>query len=196
MADPTAARRGTATPLFAGDDGPHVGHDVPAILAARHMGCNGRHVHRREHRRQGARIFSAGFVGYSTAAGAIGSLLSPVVVGFLSDRYFAAQRLLAVMHVGCAVAAWGMYRKPNQVVFFLWLFVYFQCFSPGGGAHEQDRPPAPGQYRRGVSAGPHLRHGGLDQRRACSWVSSGRWATGESIEATRIPLMLGACGSC
>src|SRR3954470_23555218 len=50
-------------------------------------------------------IFSAGFVGYSTAAGAIGSLLSPVLIGFLSDRYFAAQNLLAVLHVGCALAA-------------------------------------------------------------------------------------------
>src|SRR5262245_23453110 len=36
---------------------------------------------------QGERIFSAGFVGYSTAAGAVGSLLSPVLIGFLSDRY-------------------------------------------------------------------------------------------------------------
>ena len=46
---------------------------------------------------QGEKIFSAGFVGYSTAAGAIGSLISPVLVGFLSDRYFAAQRLLALL---------------------------------------------------------------------------------------------------
>ena len=68
---------------------------------------------------EGTRIFSAGFVGYSTAAGAIGSLLSPVVVGFLSDRYFAAQRLLALMHVGCAVAAWGMYDSETQSRFLL-----------------------------------------------------------------------------
>src|SRR5688572_19305539 len=79
---------------------------------------------------QGAGIFSSGFVGYSTAAGAIGSLLSPVVVGFLSDRFFPAQVLLALMHFGCAVAAWGMYGSQTQSAFFLWLLVYFQCFIP------------------------------------------------------------------
>src|SRR4029078_8823480 len=50
---------------------------------------------------EGQQIFSSGFVGYSTAASAIGSLLSPVVVGFLSDRYFAAQHLVAVLHAAC-----------------------------------------------------------------------------------------------
>src|SRR3954452_22300084 len=67
---------------------------------------------------EGEGIFSAGFVGYSTAAGAIGSLLSPVLIGFLSDRYFAAQNLLALLHVGCALAAWGMYASHAQVAFF------------------------------------------------------------------------------
>ena len=63
-------------------------------------------------------------MGYSTAAGAIGSLLSPVVIGFLSDRYFAAQHLLALLHVGCALAAWGMYESQTQTAFFLWLLIY------------------------------------------------------------------------
>src|SRR5689334_25220032 len=56
----------------------------------------------------GSGAFSAGFQGYSTAAGAIGSLLSPILVGFLSDRYFAAQNMLALLHGGCALAALGM----------------------------------------------------------------------------------------
>src|SRR5215212_2393596 len=80
--------------------------------------------------KEGAGIFSAGFIGYSTAAGAIGSLLSPVAFGFLSDRYFAAQYLLALLHVGCALAAWGMYESHTQTAFFLSLLVYFQCFGP------------------------------------------------------------------
>src|SRR6478735_11396676 len=79
---------------------------------------------------EGEGIFSAGFVGYSTAAGAIGSLLSPVVIGFLSDRYFAAQNLLALLHVGCALAAGGMYASHTQIAFFIWLLIYYQCFSP------------------------------------------------------------------
>src|SRR3954454_24113631 len=79
---------------------------------------------------QGEGIFSAGFVGYSTAAGAIGSLVSPLIIGFISDRYLAAQNLLGLMHIGCALAAWGMYATHSQPVFFICLLLYFQCFSP------------------------------------------------------------------
>lgn len=143
---------------------------------------------------QGARIFSAGFVGYSTAAGAMGSLLSPVAVGFLSDRYFSAERLVAVMHVGCAVAAWGMYDSQSQAAFFFWLVVYFQCFVPAatltnkiGLKHLAD---AEAEY-------PLVRIFGT-----LGWIGSGLFvgfiwpiATGESIEAKRLPLMIGACGS-
>src|SRR3972149_4697176 len=143
---------------------------------------------------QGAGIFSAGFVGYSTASCAFGSLLSPVAVGFLSDRYFAAQRLVAVMHVGCALAAWGMYESHTQTAFFFWLVVYFQCFVPAaaltnkiGLRHLAD---VDAEY-------PLVRIFGT-----VGWIGSGLFlgfvwplATGESIEATRIPLMLGACGN-
>src|SRR5262245_31692181 len=79
---------------------------------------------------KGSGAFSAGFQGYSTAAGAIGSLLSPILIGFLSDRYFAAQNMLALLHGGCAVAALGMAQTQSQTAFFLWLLLYYQCFSP------------------------------------------------------------------
>lgn len=144
--------------------------------------------------KQGAGIFSAGFVGYSTAAGAIGSLLSPVIVGFLSDRYFAAQRLVALMHVVCALAAWRMYESQTQTEFFLWLAVYFQCFSPAAALTNKIG----------------LRHLANADREyplvrvfaTVGWISAGLFVgfawprvTGDSIEASRIPLLIGACGS-
>ena len=144
--------------------------------------------------KEGTGIFSAGFVGYSTAAGAIGSLLSPVAIGFLSDRYFAAQYLLALLHVGCALAAWGMYESHSQAAFFMWMLIYYQCFSPAAALTN----------KIGLK---HLANADAEYPlvrifSTIGWITAGlfvgfAWplATGESIEPTRIPLMIGACGS-
>jgi nucleoside transporter len=142
----------------------------------------------------GEGIFSAGFVGYSTAAGAIGSLLSPVLVGFLSDRYFAAQRLLALMHMGCAFAAWGMHESRSQAAFFFWLVLYFQCFSPAAALTNKIGL----KHLADVDAEYPL----IRIFSTVGWISAGLflglvwpWATGDSIDATRTPLMLGTYGS-
>jgi nucleoside transporter len=142
----------------------------------------------------GAGIFSAGFVGYSTSASAIGSLISPVVVGFLSDRYFAAERLVALMHAGCAFAAWGMYQSETQAAFFLSILLYFQCFSPAAALTNKIAL----RHLANVNAEYPL----IRIFSTVGWISAGLflglawpWATGESIEATRTPLMLGSCGS-
>ena len=143
---------------------------------------------------QGTGIFSSGFAGYSTAAGAIGSLLSPVLIGYLSDRFFSAERLVAVMHVGCAVAAWGMYESQTQAAFFLWLLAYFQCFTP---AATLTNKIALKQLANADAEYPLVRISGT-----AGWIVAGlfvgfAWptATGASIEATRVPLIIGACGS-
>jgi nucleoside transporter len=143
---------------------------------------------------QGRAIFSAGFVGYSTAAGALGSLVSPVIIGFLSDRYFAAQRLLAVMHFVCAFAAWGMYESGNQFTFFCCLLLYFQCFSPAAALTNKI---ALRHLANSDTEYPLIRISST-----VGWISAGLlvglawpWATGESIEPTRTPLILGAFGS-
>jgi nucleoside transporter len=143
---------------------------------------------------QGAGLFSAGFVGYSTAASAIGSLLSPVVIGFLSDRYLSAQFLLSMMHFGCALAAWGMYASESQTAFFLWLLAYFQCFIP---AATLTNKIALKQLANAGAEYPYVRIFGT-----VGWILSGLFLgfvwplfTGGSIDETRLPLMIGAWGS-
>ena len=143
---------------------------------------------------QGTGTFSAGFLGYSAAAGAIGSLLSPVLIGYVSDRYFAAERLTAVMHVGCALSAWGMHESQTEMGFFLWLVAYFQFFVPTvsltnkiGLHHLADVD----------TEFPWVRIFGT-----VGWIGAGLFVgllwpelTGESIEATRVPLLIGVCGN-
>jgi nucleoside transporter len=141
---------------------------------------------------QGSGIFSAGFIGYSTAASAIGSLLSPVVMGFLSDRYFAAQRLVSALNFGCAIAAWGMNVSQSQAQFFLWIMLYFQCFVPAATLTNKISLK---HLANSDAEYPLIRVFGT-----AGWIISGLlvgilWplVTGESIEATRTPLVI-ACG--
>ncbi|MBX3433167.1 MAG: MFS transporter [Pirellulales bacterium] len=143
---------------------------------------------------EGAAIFSAGFIGYSSAAGAVGSLLSPAIVGILSDRYFSAQRLLAVTQLGCAAANWGMHQSRSEWTFLLWLLAYFHCLFP---AIAMTNAIGLRNLRNSQAEYPLVRVAGT-----LGWIAAGLfvgmgwpWATGVSIEATRIPLAIGAASS-
>ncbi len=52
--------------------------------------------------------FSGSQIGWLIAVAAIGAIISPLFVGLIADRYFAAQRMLSVLHVlgaACLIAA-------------------------------------------------------------------------------------------
>jgi nucleoside transporter len=143
---------------------------------------------------RGIHAFSGGFVGYSTAAGAIGSLLSPVLIGFLSDRYVSAERLMSLMHAGCAIAVWQMSQTHSQIAFFLWLLVYYECFSP---ACALTNKIALRHLTESSSEYPVVRLFGT-----IGWIAAGlfigfAWPamTGGAIETTTVPLVIGAVGN-
>jgi nucleoside transporter len=143
---------------------------------------------------RGTHIFSSGFVGYSTAAGAIGSLLSPVLIGFLSDRYVAAERLIMLMHAGCALAAWQMSQTNSQTAFFLWLLVYYQCFSPSCALVNKISLR---HLAESSTEYPVVRLFGT-----IGWITAGLFVgllwpalTGDPIETTATPLIIGAIGN-
>ncbi|TWT92866.1 putative nucleoside transporter YegT [Botrimarina colliarenosi] len=140
---------------------------------------------------QGSGVYSAGFVGYSTAAGAIGGLVSPFVMGLLSDRLWPAQRLVSMLHFGCAASAVGMATSQSELGFFLCLVTYFQCYVPTVALMNK---VALRHLAKADVEFPLVRLFG-----AFGWISAGifvglvwPWTTGESIEATRTPLWIGA----
>lgn len=45
--------------------------------------------------------FSAGEIGWSYACTAIAAILSPILVGSLTDRFFSAQKVLAAQSITC-----------------------------------------------------------------------------------------------
>lgn len=143
---------------------------------------------------QGERIFSAGFIGYSTVAGSLGGMVAPVLIGYLSDRHWPAERLLCVMQLGCAAMGWGLYETRAEIPFFFWMLGYFHCFFPAAALTNKIA------LKHLVS--PDREYPLLRVFGTAGWIGAGLfvgwlwpWLTEHSIESTRIPLALGALGS-
>lgn len=95
----------------------------------------------------GAAIFSAGFVGVIYGAGPLGGMVSPFISGLLADRFFATERIMAVLQVGCAATLCAAIAADSQTTFYLSLLAHFVCFLPSFALatslcfHHLDHPP-------------------------------------------------------
>lgn len=71
--------------------------------------------------------FSAGDIGWTYAVGPIAAIIAPFIVGMIADRFFAAQHVMAAMHLIGGVlmfAAAGMMKggsSPNAINFMIFL---------------------------------------------------------------------------
>ncbi|NLY24378.1 MAG: nucleoside permease [Bacteroidales bacterium] len=65
---------------------------------------------------------------YSTAA--IASIISPVIVGMIADRFFSANRVLAFLNITGSVLLLWLTRIDNFTLFFPVLLLYSICFMP------------------------------------------------------------------
>lgn len=88
-------------------------------------------------------------IGDAFSAGPIASILSPFVLGMLVDRFFASQKVMAVMHcrggdpVVCPAGAGGAERRPAD-----WPAVrLYAVLYADHGADQQYRLPQHGQCR-------------------------------------------------
>lgn len=136
-------------------------------------------------------LFSAGFLGLSASASAVGSLVAPTVFGWVADRHFAAEKLLAMLHLGAAAALWGMIRAESQWPFFIGMAAYFQCFSPSATLTST--------VALRTLRDPHHEFPAVRLYGTVAWIAAGvfvgavcPWWWGDSIEPTRWPMVLGA----
>ncbi len=139
---------------------------------------------------EGEAIFSAGFIGYSASAAAMGSLLAPALAGWLTDRFLAPERLLLVLQFGSAAALWMMHTATSQGAFYLGMLLYFQTLTPCmvlcstiALKRLVDRDREFPVVRLFGTAG---------------WIAAGvfvgvvcPWLYGENIEPTRTPIAIG-----
>ncbi|MBJ9171592.1 MFS transporter [Citrobacter koseri] len=72
-------------------------------------------------------------IGDAFSAGPIASILSPFVLGMLVDRFFASQKVMAVMHVAGAAILWFVPQAlvaQNGALLIGLLFGYTLCYMP------------------------------------------------------------------
>jgi nucleoside transporter len=139
---------------------------------------------------RGAAIYSEGFVGYSATAGALGALVAPVLVGWAADRYFSAQRVVALLHLLSAGALVGMLVSRTQAEFYIALVAFYQFYVP---TVSLTNTIAMRQIGDSDKQFYFVRTFGT-----VAWIAAGLfvgwfWPTwfGESIESTRTPIAVG-----
>ena len=74
--------------------------------------------------------FSAGEIGWSYACTAIAAILSPILVGSLTDRFFSAQRVLAVLMFAGAILMYFAAQQTTFGGFFPLLLAYSLTYMP------------------------------------------------------------------
>lgn len=136
-------------------------------------------------------FFPEGFVGRAYGTAAIAAMIAPFFVGMIADRFFATQRVLAVLHLAGAGLLFFLVTVESANLFYFTLLAYFLCYMPTLALtnslsfhHLSD----PGRQFPGIRVLGTI-----------GWIAAGLlvgwlWIqlTGNKIEATTIPMQIGA----
>ncbi len=79
---------------------------------------------------QGPLQASASQVATAFLSQSIGAIVAPFLVGLIADRYFAAQRILAVLHLAGAVLMWLASTASSFSMFSGCVMGYMLLFMP------------------------------------------------------------------
>ncbi|HEX5444329.1 MAG TPA: MFS transporter, partial [Pirellulales bacterium] len=74
--------------------------------------------------------FSDGQLGWAYASSPIGAMIAPFFVGMVADRFFASQKILAVLHLAGAALLLGAASVTTFPQFFTLIMLYFLCYMP------------------------------------------------------------------
>ncbi len=59
-----------------------------------------------------------------------GAIIAPFIVGLIADRYFNAERLLGVIHIGGGILLYVLFASRDFGGFYPYLFAYMILYMP------------------------------------------------------------------
>ena len=90
---------------------------------------------------------SGGQIGMAFSTQSWGAIIAPFVIGLIADRFFNAERILALLHLVGAVLLYQLYRAPDFGTFYPYVLAYMMIYMPtlalvNSVAFRQMRDPA------------------------------------------------------
>jgi nucleoside transporter len=131
--------------------------------------------------------FSGEQVGLAYGTTAMAAMISPFFVGMIADRFFATERLLAVLHLAGGVFLFYASAQTSFVPLYAVLLAYTLCYMPtlalsnSLSFHQMEDP---------AKEFPSVRVLGT-----IGWIVAGLVVGAMKIEATPVPMRIAAAGS-
>lgn len=131
--------------------------------------------------------FEGGQIGRAYSAMPWGAIVAPFIAGMIADRFFAAQKVMAFMHLVGGCVLYYASTVTDSMTFFWTLIVYAICYNPTLGLvnaisfRQMDNPEK--QF-------PKIRVFGT-----LGWIVAGLAVGSMGLEKTNIPMKIAAAAS-
>ena len=96
---------------------------------------------------------------------ALASMITPFFIGLIADRFFATEKVLAILHLIGAVMLYFVTRATSFGAVYALMLLYCLCYFPTIGLTNSLTLRQLTERRRRVSVHPHVRHDRLDRHR-------------------------------
>jgi nucleoside transporter len=128
--------------------------------------------------------FSGTQVGIAAGTTAIGAMVSPFFVGLVADRFFATQRLLAVLHGLGAVVLYMASRQIGFTSLYSLVLLYCLCYMPTMALTNSLA------FRQ--MQDPQTQFGPIRVMGTAGWIVAGLLIGALRIESTAVPMQIAA----